>query len=363
MSEKRRIPSLDGLRGIAAVAVMEFHFSVFFLPQAGLFKFPYLNHAYLSVDLFFLLSGFVMAHVYGQALASNWRAHWLDFAIARFARLYPVFAVTTLVMVVAVALSHMPLQFVSLSRSTLALQPLLLQQWASHLGWNYPSWSISTEAEAYVYFVFFAGLLMTVRNPRLIAVCCVVVLIALSVSNGGSLNCFVGVRALLRTLSGFTLGVLLFRINASKAGPRPRWMGLWAVLLFACAVVLKLDFLIVGAFACLIYYCVNVTDAPTARFLNSRPLVALGNWSYSIYLWHAPAHYVVMAGFALSRHPVSDLSPSSARLLILITTMAVVGLSAINYRYFEMPIRRLILNFNQRVTRIATSGRPPPALS
>ena len=353
---------MDGLRGIAAVAVMEFHFSVFFLPQAGLFKFPYLNHAYLSVDLFFLLSGFVMAHVYGQALASNWRAHWLDFAIARFARLYPVFAVTTLVMVVAVALSHMPLQFVSLSRSTLALQPLLLQQWASHLGWNYPSWSISTEAEAYVYFVFFAGLLMTVRNPRLIAVCCVVVLIALSVSNGDA--------QLLRWRPGAS--PYAFRVHPRGTSfPHQReqsWTatqvdGAVGVLLFACAVVLKLDFLIVGAFACLIYYCVNVTDAPTARFLNSRPLVALGNWSYSIYLWHAPAHYVVMAGFALSRHPVSDLSPSSARLLILITTMAVVGLSAINYRYFEMPIRRLILNFNQRVTRIATSGRPPPALS
>jgi peptidoglycan/LPS O-acetylase OafA/YrhL len=47
--------------------------------------------------LFFLMSGFVMAHVYGQKLASNWRAHWRDFAIMRFARIYPLFAVTTLV--------------------------------------------------------------------------------------------------------------------------------------------------------------------------------------------------------------------------------------------------------------------------
>jgi peptidoglycan/LPS O-acetylase OafA/YrhL len=42
---------------------MEFHFGIFFLPQAGLFKIiPYLGRAYLSVDLFFLISGFVMAH-------------------------------------------------------------------------------------------------------------------------------------------------------------------------------------------------------------------------------------------------------------------------------------------------------------
>jgi len=67
MTKARRVPSLDGLRGLAAIAVMEFHFSIFFLPQARLSDiFPYLGRAYLAVDLFFLISGFVMAHVYGR---------------------------------------------------------------------------------------------------------------------------------------------------------------------------------------------------------------------------------------------------------------------------------------------------------
>ncbi len=62
MIANKRIPSLDGLRGIAALAIMLFHFNIFFVPQA---RFPALGHAYLAVDLFFLLSGLVMAHVYG----------------------------------------------------------------------------------------------------------------------------------------------------------------------------------------------------------------------------------------------------------------------------------------------------------
>src|SRR5271163_4496572 len=129
-----RIQSLDGLRGIAAIAVMEFHFASFFLPQAKLFDIlPGLGRAYLAVDLFFLISGFVMAHVYGQQLASDLRGHWLKFGIARFARLYPLFAVTTLLMVIAFVLFHEPLPLVSLSGRSLALQPLLLQQWASGL--------------------------------------------------------------------------------------------------------------------------------------------------------------------------------------------------------------------------------------
>jgi peptidoglycan/LPS O-acetylase OafA/YrhL len=172
MSYATRIPCLDGLRGLAALAVVLFHFNIFFLPQARL---PFVGRAYLAVDLFFMLSGFVMAHVYGRLLASNWRVHAPLFARARFARLYPLFAVTTLGMLVVFALSHRPLSLVSFSGGSLALQPFLLQQWAPGLSWDYPSWSISTEAEAYVSFVFCSGLLLAGKHPRLIATGCIAV--------------------------------------------------------------------------------------------------------------------------------------------------------------------------------------------
>jgi peptidoglycan/LPS O-acetylase OafA/YrhL len=146
MRHARRIPCRDGLRGLAAIAVMAFPFQHLFLPQAQL---PFLGSAYLSVDLFFLLSGFVMTHVYGRELAVRWQSNWQEFAIARFARIFPLFALTLLAMM-AVHLSRTPLALVSFSRQSLALQPLLLQQW-SGLSWNYPSWSISTEAEAYIF--------------------------------------------------------------------------------------------------------------------------------------------------------------------------------------------------------------------
>jgi peptidoglycan/LPS O-acetylase OafA/YrhL len=74
-----RIPCLDGLRGLAALGVVLFHFNVFFLPQARL---PFVSKAYLAVDFFFMLSGFVMAHVYGRLLAKNWRLHALRFESA-----------------------------------------------------------------------------------------------------------------------------------------------------------------------------------------------------------------------------------------------------------------------------------------
>src|SRR5215472_14129748 len=122
MNFATRIPCLDGLRGVAALAVLLYHFNIFFLPQARVTDIvPFVKSAYLAVDLFFLLSGFVMAHVYGRLLSSDRRAHWLLFAKARFARIYPLFALSTLAMFAIAAVSHMPLTWVSFSGRSLAL--------------------------------------------------------------------------------------------------------------------------------------------------------------------------------------------------------------------------------------------------
>jgi peptidoglycan/LPS O-acetylase OafA/YrhL len=340
MSSATRLPCLDGLRGIAAVAVMLFHFNTFFLPQARL---PFVGQAYLAVDLFFLLSGFVMAHVYGRLLASNWRAHWWEFARARCARIYPVFAMTTLAMMIAVALFKDPLIYVSFTAGTLLLQPFLLQQWAFGLSWDYPSWSISTEAEAYIFFVFAADLLLTGKHPRLIAACCVAIVAALSIAYGGSLNLFNGVSTLLRTLSEFSLGVLLYWAHLDDTIFARKWAAmLFGVLFVGLWKISRLDFFVVVAFGCLIYHAASTKDT-YGRLLNSRPLIALGNWSYSIYLWHAPTHYAVMASFAAIGLPVNNLGLLSSRLLLLVTGLAVVGLSAFSYQYFEIPVRRFVL--------------------
>jgi peptidoglycan/LPS O-acetylase OafA/YrhL len=342
MSCARRIPGLDGLRGVAAIAVVLFHFNIFFLPQARLYDLvPSVGRAYLAVDLFFLLSGFVMAHVYGRLLTSNLRAHWLDFARARFARIYPMFVVTTLTMVILVCISHTPLMFISFSSHSLALQPFLLQQWARGLSWNYPSWSISTEAAAYVSFVFSAGLLLTGKRPRLMAACCFSIVAALSIATDGSLNCFVGFLALVRTLAEFSLGVLLYRAHNRSRFPI-KWAAITSVFAVGLAKVTHLDFFAVAAFGCLIYYSSTATDA-FAKLLNSPPFVALGNWSYSIYLWHAPTHYAVMVAFAAAGYPVSNLGLSSSRLLIFATVSVVVSLSAFSYHYVEIPLRRRML--------------------
>jgi peptidoglycan/LPS O-acetylase OafA/YrhL len=345
MNATSRIASLDGVRGIAAVVVMIFHFNYFFLPQAALtsmlpFMQPILDHAYLGVDLFFLMSGFVMTHVYGQKLSASWRAHWMEFGTMRFARIYPLFALTTLVMVVAHVSARIPLSWISFSSRSLALQPLLLQEWGS-LSWNYPSWSISTEAAAYAFFVFSAGALVTGKYPRLIAAICVAILAALCIKYGGRLNAFTGFPALLRAIAEFSLGALLYRAHIVAKISSEIWLALLAIVCVVVTALTRWDIAIVGVLAYLVYYGARPTTS-LARLLSSGPAIAMGAWSYSIFLWHAPTHYAVMAMFSAYGHPVETLDVTTARLLMLATMLAVVCLSALTFNCFEVPARRLI---------------------
>jgi len=88
--QKSRYDVLDGMRGIAAIAVMLFHFSghqIAFLP--GMPKVSLFHNATLAVDFFFILSGFVICHAYGSRLLHGMSLR--EFLIRRVIRLYPMF--------------------------------------------------------------------------------------------------------------------------------------------------------------------------------------------------------------------------------------------------------------------------------
>src|SRR5215472_15992241 len=81
------LPSLTGLRGVAAVVVVLYHAQIL---RTGVRVGSGIARGYLAVDLFFLLSGFVLAHVYGARIAASpWREIG-PFFWARFAKIYPI---------------------------------------------------------------------------------------------------------------------------------------------------------------------------------------------------------------------------------------------------------------------------------
>jgi len=337
----RRIAVLDGLRGVAAIAIVLFHFNFFFVPQAGLrAMLPGLKRAYLAVDLFFLLSGFIMAYVHGAQLAARpvARGQRWQFAAARFARVYPLLLVTTACLVALHQVFGLKIEGVSFSSYSLSLQPLLLQFWGPGLSWNYPAWSIGTEAVAYVFFVVAARHLLLGRLPWLAAATCFSALAVVGASHAGLLHVYVGIPALTRTVAEFSLGVLLYR---SAAAGRP--LAGYRLALLAAASMMAgwlsgWDVFFVGTLGCLIHYCTTST-APVTQLLASRVAAGLGALSYSIYLWHAPVQYAVMGTCAALGHPVPHLGPSAARALAAGTLTLIVALSALSWRYVERPLR------------------------
>lgn len=87
--QPERFVLLDGIRGVAAVAIVHRHAEFFFgRPDAS---------SYLAVDLFFALSGFVLAHAYGERLRTG-KISTLTFMKARFYRLYPLYIIALAIM-------------------------------------------------------------------------------------------------------------------------------------------------------------------------------------------------------------------------------------------------------------------------
>ena len=160
------LKALTSLRYLAALWVVVFHFR----PYAGVeaVGVPVLYQGYLAVDFFFVLSGFVLAHVYRSSIQSGKYSH-RTFVIKRLARVYPMHAVTlaffaALGLIAPVIGLHLD-GAEKFDMSQLLPQVLLVHAWVgSGETFNYPSWSISAEFLAYLSFPI---IMILAARPRL----------------------------------------------------------------------------------------------------------------------------------------------------------------------------------------------------
>ena len=160
-----QLASLTPLRGIAALWVVIFHFCWYF-PAVHPERYTgAVYKGYLAVDMFFVLSGFVITHVYKGGFAHRVTGRcYRDFLKARVARIYPLH-ITVLLLFVATATVERAASYAL--KGSFEPIPLLGERslggffanvvmlqglWARELSWNDPSWSISLEFLAYLLF-------------------------------------------------------------------------------------------------------------------------------------------------------------------------------------------------------------------
>jgi peptidoglycan/LPS O-acetylase OafA/YrhL len=373
-----RYEVLDSWRGICALLVALFH-----IPLAGAIGgSSFVEGSFLFVDFFFVLSGFVIAHSYFERVRTG--EGLAKFMVTRFGRLFPLHAFM-LAAFVAFELLRLAVPQLAggeppfsgaFSTDTLPANLALLHGLGihDHLSWNAPSWSISTELFAYL---FFGIAVLTLGRQSLtvfaaMALAGPVLLFQLSPDFMDATYDF----GLIRCLSGFSAGVLTHALLAGKtdAGPRTRealWTWTLTELCVIAAVVLFVSTsakTAAGLLSPLLFAFAVALFAHeggyVSRLLRARPFLLLGAISYSLYLTHIFIQSRMMNAAKLldRRWGLDILSPtadggmefSSAAALpaILIMLATVILASLVTYRLIEMPGRDM---FKALASRIRTA--------
>jgi peptidoglycan/LPS O-acetylase OafA/YrhL len=353
-----RLHSLDALRGLAALAVVFWHWQNFFLtpsgtgrtidlasqPLYGLFR-PLYDSGYLAVDLFFVLSGFVFHWLYAQALAER-QISAGSFALLRFSRLYPLHLATLPLVAVgqwvynqmegrAFVYPHNDLQHFLLHLTFLPSIGL-----ERGLAFNAPVWSVGVELV--LYALFFAVCRLRWSQPLFLV-------------GASLLGFFVLSRLYLplgRGVGAFFLGCFLYLcyrwVLARPAPWRWTWVIVWATLglwvaTLACSYtgrsLADVPALRIFAwkFPMLVLFPATILAMALVETLRGsllRPLSWLGDVSYSSYLLHFPlqlALAIAMARLGLSKDLL--LEP----MVLLAFLGVVVGSAWLSYRFFERP--------------------------
>ena len=161
----REIRALTGLRGIAALYVVAFHYLgglSFSNPMTTLFA-----HGYLAVDLFLILSGFVMALNYAAAFTADFSfSTYLRFLWRRIARIYPLYIVMTLVSSLFFYFGIYKLAPFEKSLTTVVvLNAGMVQSWGLSSSLDAPAWSITAEWAAYLLFPAFSPFFVLSHVP------------------------------------------------------------------------------------------------------------------------------------------------------------------------------------------------------
>ena len=325
----QKLASFEGLRGVLALTVCIGHIGLNTVTE----RFGFHVRFELAVTMFFTLSGFVLARSYYFQRRTFWRLF-----SGRVARLYPLHLLTFLWCVSLAVLERKSLDPPLIFQNIFLLQNIGLHP--NRWEFNVPSWSISVEMLASLLFYFVLLRRRAVLLPALVIAGIAGSALAAASGLDPAQNYLSVINiGVLQGTSGFCLGsaAYLATLNPPPIFTRLRW--LTPVLFLAVALFFVLpnwSWVAGGLFAlCSVLAVTFSAINDDATFLSSRPFVYLGAISYSIYLLHIPV--LITAVYLFSDDRSRGLVAKS--LLVL----AVLLISAICHRYFELPMQRLLL--------------------
>lgn len=372
------IKSLTGLRGIAALLVAILHIHQ---PSGDNWLSAFFRHAYLAVDLFFVLSGFVMALSYGSLFQEGIsRKAYGTFLAKRIARIYPLYFCVTVTIAGLAVIADAQLvygqNFVSVVSANLAM----VQAWGMAPSLIPAAWSISTEWAAYLMFPWLAT---SILRGRIIYLCILIAVCAGSIAalalnnshfNGAAglggygpldVTRFNSLGPVVRCIASFSLGIVAYRLcgvsSVRKCLGNSNASMLLSIATLGAMCIPSADTFIVMTFPALVVN-LSLQTSRVSMFLSGKAAYSLGLCSYSIYLVHLPFGPLQAS---LARQ-LSTVFPWGASVLASgLTLIVVLVISATTYFAIEKPCRILLQSvFGIRVSnkanvRVDSRSRPP----
>ncbi|MHC5733448.1 acyltransferase family protein [Nostoc sp.] len=368
----KHIKPLTSLRGIAALFVVVHHFSYYTLPKTGSILSAYsdfFKNGYLWVDFFFILSGFIMTHVYVgdfslKVNSSNYRSYLLS----RFARIYPlhIFVLSLFIglEIIKIFLLHTSAFTGKFNLTALFANVFLLQAfdlncpplfWCDTY-WNEPAWSISIEFVIYCIFPFLLVFLLrnSPKKDLIIYSFTLFSILLLIAFTRGNLDSIIGIPSIARCGLECGLGIITYKIY--YRGNYKKYFNLNLLAIIAITWIILImnyywsywrslhDWLVLPAF-CLLILALSVNnDGVVSKFLSSRLMLYLGTISYSIYMIHWFLQellkifwiYEFNKAFGKGFTEYETLTSLGAFLMIVLLT------ASLTYRFVEVPARNYL---------------------
>ncbi|WP_461114028.1 acyltransferase family protein [Spirosoma jeollabukense] len=344
LSQKPHFAMLDGLRGVAALAIVVFHFMEWVFPDPSR---NFIAHGYLAVDFFFCLSGFVVGYAYDDRIR---QLGLVAFFKLRLIRLHPLVVLGTVIGLLGFLFDPFAAQPDSSSRANLLLTficslcliplPIMKERAFNLFSFNAPAWSLFWE---YIANILYALVLYRIsrRYLSVLIVLAAVALCLVSYRAGNLLGGWAGSNfwdGFARVAYSFLAGLFIYRAN---------WIFRNNLGFVSVAVLLILAFLlpstpwnwltepilVLGYFPALIAVGAGASLSPGLKKL----CVLLGKLSYPLYMTHYGAMWIF--GSYLASHKPDTLH------LSLIVVSGVIVLSAFAYLVlilYDEPIRRYL---------------------